>query len=229
MRPSKLVAIGVAVLSLAVAAPAGAQTSTTAANRRSQAQGAALDAVKGRAKQAIDARLTTLSRLSSLVSGAQHLSASNRSTLGQQLATATSGLTALETKIEGDGDMQTLLTDARSIVTSYRVYLLVEPKVHEVVAADRMLAVVDAFTAVLTKLEGIKTSAADKALLADAKAKVADAASKARAVPGAVVDLPPSGYPGNRPALQTARDGLRTGRQDLVTARQDVAQLVRSP
>jgi uncharacterized phage infection (PIP) family protein YhgE len=216
-----------------VAAPALAQSTTTSANRRGAAQAAAMDTIKGRAKQAIDMRLATLSNLSTLVGGAKHISSANRSALAQQLADEKSGLTALETKIQADSDMQTLINDARSIVSAYRVYLLVEPKVHEVLAADRMLAVVDAFDTVFGRVDNKVTADADKALLADAKAlladakaKVADAQSKAQGVPGAVLGLQPAGYPGNRPALQSARDSLRTGRQDLVGARQDVAKLV---
>jgi uncharacterized phage infection (PIP) family protein YhgE len=228
MRTTKILAGGVAAISLMVATPALAQSTTTSANRRAAAQTAAMDTIKGRAKQAIDTRLTTLSNLTTLVAGAKHVSSANRSALTQQLADEKSGLTALEAKIQADSDMQTLIDDARSIVNAYRVYLLVEPKVREVLAADRMLAVVDAFDTVFGRVDNKVTADSDKALLADAKAKVADAQAKARAVPGAVLDLQPAGYPGNRPALQSARASLRTGRQDLVTARQDVAKLVHS-
>jgi hypothetical protein len=41
-----------------------------------------------------------------------------------------------------------------------------------------------------------------------------------------VIPLQPSDYPGNRPALESARDNLRTARQDLRAARTEVQQLV---
>ena len=226
MRTPKIIAAGVAALSLSVATPALAQTTTTAGSRRAAAQAAAMDTIKAKAKQAIDMRLTTLSSLGSLVSSAQHLSSANRSALIQQITNEKTGLTALETKIQGDTDLQTLTTDARSIVSAYRVYLLVEPKVHEVVASDRMLAVVDAFETVFGKIDNKVTADSDKALYADAKAKVADAKAQAQSVPGTVLDLMPLDYPGNRPSLLSARDALRTGRQDIATATQDLHKLV---
>ena len=227
IRATRILACGVLAVSLAAAVPAAAQTATTTPSRRSQVQSDRVAVIKARAKAEIDRRLVTLGQLATLVDSARHLSAGNRSTLDRQLADARSGLTALGTKIEDDTDLQTLVTDARSIVTGYRIYLLVTPKVYEVMAADRILAVTDTFDSVLTRIEGRIKSDGDKALVADAKAKVADAKSKAQGVPGAVIDLLPSGYPGNRPTLVSARKSLQAARQDLLAARQDVAQLAR--
>jgi hypothetical protein len=224
MRPHKLLAAVLVVASLAVAAPAQAQTPTTSPSRRGQLQSDALAAIKARAKAEIDRRLVTLDQLSKLVGDARHLTSANRSTLTKQLADAKSGLTALGARIAAETDLQTLIPDARQIVTGYRVYLLVTPKVDEVVAADRMLAVTDLYDKLFAKLEGKNV---DQTILADAKAKVADAKAKAQGVPGAVINLQPSGYPGNRSVLVDARQSLRAGRDDLRAARADMARLVR--
>src|SRR5438309_2160229 len=154
MRATRFLAAGALVTSLAMAAPVHAQTATTTQTRRGQLQADAIAAIKARAKVEVDRRLVTLDDLKKLVDGARHSTASDRSTLDGQLSAAKSGLAALESKIQSDTDLQTLITDARQIVTGYRVYLLVTPKVYEVVAADRALAVTDLYDALFAKLEG---------------------------------------------------------------------------
>ena len=227
MKP-KLLAAAAVTLAVALAGPAAAQaqtdTTTVAAGRRAEVRSDAIDALKARGDYEIDRRLHTLADLTKRVQNAEHLTAANRDALTQQLAAETSGLTALRAKIDADTDLATLRADLRDIVTQYRVYLLMDPKVHLVVAADRALAAADAFDKVFAKLDG--KLGVDQAKLADAKAKVADARKQAGGVPGSVIPLQPPDYPGNRPTLVSARDNLRTARQDLRAARAEVQQLV---
>src|SRR5438874_1065316 len=99
------------------------------------------------------------------VHDATHLTAADRDALTTQLAAETSGLTALKAKIDADTDLATLRADLRDIVTQYRVYLLMDPKVHLVIGADRVLAAADAFDKVFAKLDG--KPGIDQAKLAD--------------------------------------------------------------
>ena len=226
MKPKLVVAA--VTLTVAVIGPAAAQAQTTttgaAAGRRAELRSDAIGALKARGDFEIDRRLRTLADLSRRVHDATHLTADDRDALTTQLAAETSGLTALKAKIDADTDLATLRADLRDIVTQYRVYLLMDPKVHLVIGADRVLAAADAFDKVFAKLDG--KPGVDQAKLADAKAKVAEARKLAGAVPGAVIPLQPPDYPGNRPALLSARDSLRTARQDLRAARVDVGRLI---
>jgi hypothetical protein len=215
------------VVALGGATAAQAETDTTTstvAGHRAELRSEAIDALKARGDFEVDRRLRTLSDLTRRVQNATHLTAANRDALTAQLAAETSGLTALKAKIDADTDLATLRADLRSIVSQYRVYLLMDPKVHLVIAADRALAAADAFDKVFARLDG--KPGVDQAKLADAKAKVAEARSLAGAVPGSVIPLQPPDYPGNRPTLESARDHLRTARQDLRAARAEVGQLV---
>lgn len=208
---------------------AAAQTSTTASR-----QADLMAVLKARGKAEIDRRLTFLGQLKSRVASAQNLTASDRGTLTSQIDGEVSGLTALEARIAADTDLATLRADVRSIVTAYRVYLLMGPKVHLVVGADGVVALAGRFDAIVTKLQAAIARAAAagmdvtrlNALLADVQAKVADAKTKAGGVPGSVLPLLPSGYPGNRPTLEAARQDLRSARQDLRTARSDAREIV---
>ena len=224
---SKLLAAAV-TLAVAIAGPAAAQaqtdTTTAAAGRWAELRSDATAALKARGDVEIDRRLRTLADLTKRVQNAKHLTPANRDALATQLVAETSGLTALKAKIDADTDLATLRADLRAIVTQYRVYLLMDPKVHLVVAADRSLAAADAFDKVFAKLDG--KPGVDQAKLADAKAKVDDARKLAGGVPDSVIPLQPPDYPGNRPALESARDDLRTARQDLRAARALVGQLV---
>src|SRR2546428_166016 len=77
----------------------------------------------------IDRRLGTLTTLDGLVRDARHLTDADRQELLGEISADRSGLTALKAKIDADTDLTTLRNDLRTIVTGYRVYVLLEPKV----------------------------------------------------------------------------------------------------
>src|SRR5439155_10089617 len=139
MKPKLVVAA--VTLTVAVIGPAAAQAQTTtttgaAAGRRAELRSDAISVLKARGDFEIDRRLRTLADLTRRVHDATHLTAADRDALTTQLAAETSGLTALKAKIDADTDLATLRADLRDIVTQYRVYLLMDPKVHLVIGAD---------------------------------------------------------------------------------------------
>src|SRR5205823_6265817 len=120
-----------------VAPPGSPPAPRAAAGRRAELRADAMGALKARGDFEIDRRLRTLAYLSRRVHDATHLTADDSDALTTQLAAETSGLTALKAKIDADTDLATLRADLRDIVTQYRVYLLMDPKVHLVIGADR--------------------------------------------------------------------------------------------
>jgi len=216
------VALPVLVVSvLAGAGPAPAQTATTGSGAARIAQ------IRANADSAIQRRLATLSALARDVDGDQALSAANQAPLDQLISQDTNGLTALKARIDTDTTYAALVSDARSIVTAYRVYVLVVPQVHLAAAADTIVDVSAKLTTIESHLQSVVSSRPNLPdLLADAEARTAAARTTALPVPGEVLALTPSGYPGTQTTLHQARSSVATARDDLTTARRDLDQII---
>lgn len=219
-----------ATAALAVApGPASAQTA-----RQQQRQDAQLTFVKTRAHAEVERREAELTRLQTQVNASTRVTASHRSTLLGQISSAADGLRGVDAKVQADTDVNTARADAQVIVTGYRVFVLVAPRTHIVIAADidsagaaRLSAVADKLDAAIAQAQAKgKDVSGAKASLADMRAKVADAKAKAGAVPDSVLPLTPAGYPGNKPTLVAARDSVQTARGDLRTAIADARAVV---
>ena len=101
----------------------------------------------------INRRLVTITTLQDHVSNPNGLTAGDRSALQGLLAADTTGLTALKSKIDGETDVTTLRADIGTIVTDYRIYLLMVPMTAEVISADNEAAAVGRLTTVAGKLQ----------------------------------------------------------------------------
>ena len=143
-------------------------------------------------------------------------------------------MTTLKSKIDADADLATLRTDLRQIVEGYRVYVLLEPKVHLVRAADAMMAAVEAFEGASARLQARittaeaagKDTAAAKSALSEMNAQVAEARGKVEPVPDTLLALTPAGYPGNRTTLASSRSTLGGARAQLQAARGNAQKIV---
>ncbi len=227
MKTARIFLIG-AALALASTAPAVALPRTDGMTT------ARMTYLKARGHLAIERRLNEITRLTALVNGATHLTSPDRSALLSKLSSDSSGLQALDTKIQGDTDGTTLHNDLVSIVTGYRIYVLVAPQVHIVVASDRIDALVSLGNSIAARIQakidaakaaGKDVTKAQKALN-DMKKQLVDAASAISGVAAEVIALTPSGYPGNRSTLLSARSSILTARAHLVTARADAHEAV---
>ena len=222
MKTSRIFFVAVAV-ALATTAPVAAATRTTGMTSARMAY------LKARGHLAIERRLNVIDRLTALVNGAKHLTPSDRSSLSSKLSSDASGLQSLDTKIQADTDATTLRNDLQSIVTAYRIYVLVAPQVHIVVASDRVAAWVDIGNTIAGRIQS-KINAAKAAgkdvkkaqdALDDMKKQLADATAAISGVAANVIPLTPSGYPANRATLLNARSSILSARAHLVTARAD--------
>ena len=98
-------------------------------------------------------RLVTITTLQNHVSNPNGLTDGDRTALQSLLAADTTGLTALKSKIDGETDVTALRTDIGTIVTGYRIYLLMVPMTAEVIAADNETAAVGRLTTVAANLQ----------------------------------------------------------------------------
>jgi hypothetical protein len=226
-----------ATAALVAVASLGFVPSSMAQYQRPQhTPGAFFESTKQACETAIDNRLSRISTLQQLVNGSQHVTADHRSTLLSQLSSAQSGLSALKTKIEGDTDATTLHADCRSIVDDYRIYVLVSPKVREVLVSDLETDVAARLTTIAariqTAIDNAKAKGKDTTTAQDdldqMKTAIASARSAIDGVASNVIDLTPSDWPGAHDTLVNGRQSLRTGRNDLHTARNDGWDAVQS-
>lgn len=197
----------VTVLSL-LATPALAQSVTPNPTRQAlkqQRQQQVITLRKTNADREIDRRIASLNNLITRLNNVKRLSADQKSTLSSQVNTEITNLQTLKSKIDADTDPATLLTDKKSIVNSYRVFLLFEPKIRIITQADE---IIDLANVMLGKTTN-----------SDATSKINDAITQANNAINSVSPLTPDGYPGNKSSFDSARGMLKTARTDLRTAR----------
>ena len=184
--------------------------------------------------QEITRRLNSLNSLSGKISAATRLSASDKSTLSDEVATEISGLTALKTKLDAETTVSGAAADVSSMVSEYRVYALVVPKVMLVKTADDQQVVETKLSALATKL-GSRISAAQasgknvttvQAELSDMQSKTAAAQTISASIEASVILLQPSDYDSNHAILSGDAAQLKTAHSDNEAAATDAKNIV---
>lgn len=192
-----------------------------------------LACIKQRAAEAISQRETALQKMASDLNGNSHVSASDRATLLAQIQADESGLTALNATIQADTTAKQARSDALTIVTGYRVYVLEGPKVHLVIAADtegaaetKLQSVMPAIQTAIDKSTAPPDKRADaQAAFNDITSHLAQAVNASSSIASSVIGLEPSGYPSNKSTLTSARGSAETARQDLEQCRHDLSTI----
>jgi len=226
----------VAGMVLAFAGPALAEgpTSTATPALGGTPPAARIDHLRRECETALDRRVATLGALRTTVSGNGYLTASDKAALLDQIASENDGLGALRARIAGDTDLAALKADCKDIVGSFRVYLLMVPKIHLMVAAAATVQVAQKVTDLAGKLEAPidRARAAGKDVtqaqqdLDAMKAAAAAGLAAASPVPGLVLALQPRDYPGNRPALEQARQDVKAAHDRFAETRNDARKVI---
>lgn len=231
----------VAALAAASALPAGAASPSPSPTASSAAPvlppgpcggtaAGVLACIKQRASEAVSDREATLQAMTTYLNNASDVTPSDRSNLLGQISSDETGLDALNATIQSDTSVTQAHSDAMLIVTDYRVYLLEAPKVHLVIVADTEDSLESTLEGWLPKVQtainNSGASAAEKAAaqtaLNDCTTSLAAAETASSGVSGEVIDLQPTGYPGNKPTLVSARGSVKTARTDLGDCRSDL-------
>jgi hypothetical protein len=216
------------LLSLCLAA--GTVMTLTGAGAASAAVKPGVARLQQRGNDAINQRLTTLNELTGEVTAARYLTAPDRAILLGQIAADIAGLTRLKATIDADTNPATLVPEVVSIVTAYRVYVELEPKVHLIRGADFVLQIAGTITPIEPKLQAALAARHDPgttaAVYADLVAKVAAAEQLVSGLSGRLAALVPSQYPSPAQAtLKAARQAIGAAAADLRQARSDLGQL----
>lgn len=222
------------------ALPAFAQTGAPAPTKTGAALEARMTKAKERADQEIDRRIEKLTELSAKVQEMKHISTSTKTSVATDVQEEIASLTALNTKIQGDTDLETLKTDIKSIATSYRIFMLIIPQGRIIVSADRIHAVAGKQTEFAGKLKtrideagaAGKDVTALNASLSEMNAKIADAKAQADAAVALVASLSPdmgdkTKMEANNAALKEARAKIKAGMESIKAAHK-AAQSIRS-
>lgn len=207
----------------------GAKAATTNTTNTQQ-----LQKIISRGDSEISRRITTLNNLTSKISAAKHLSSSDQAALSSEVNGEVSNLTALKTKLDADTDVTTAKSDAQSIITDYRVYALIVPKVELIKAADDEITTAQNLATLEAKLQtritAAQTAGKDvtslQTTLNDMTSKSTAASTIATNVQTAVINLLPTDYNSNHSVLGGDRDQLKTARADLQAAHTDGQTIV---
>jgi hypothetical protein len=194
---------------------------------------AQLACIRQRATTAVNDRESALQQMAGDVNSSVAIKAGDKSTLLGQINADESGLETLLGTIDADTTVAQARADTETIVTGFRVYVLEGPKVHLVIAADTEGNVESVIQSVLPAVQAaINASGASAAQKAEAQTAFNDCSSHLGAAESAssgivveVIDLQPSGYPGNQPTLASARQSAQTARQDLGTCYTDLKDI----
>ena len=241
---ARLVARGIATLtvtaglglagSIAVDA-AGTPTPSPTATPITVPNTVALATLKEHCNVAVQRRLATLAADNTFVKDSVAVSTTDRATLEGQISAGETGLTALDKTIQGDTSYHQTWTDCQTIVTGYRVYVLEDPKIHEVIAADGVTKLDATFATLIPELQSlINNSSVSATVKAQAQADLNDLTSKVDAshtsisgVAASVIELMPAGWPGDQVDLKSAQQNIKTAHSDLDGAAADANQIIK--
>jgi hypothetical protein len=214
------------------AAYASSASSTSTSATSNAAGSGRLETVKTLANARIQGRLSTLHALSLAVSDSKYLTSDEKSSLGNQINSDLSGLTALATTMQAETTAAAVRADEVAMVDDYRVYLLMAPQTRltEALAAesDAAATLQKAYTALsgLTAKQTGGATATQQAELADLQAQVNAAnAAIANQVTTELAIQPGPNETAIHDALEPVKANVKTARQDLLKARADAKEL----
>lgn len=200
---------------------------STPALALTQAEQTKLTDIVSKGDQEITRRLTALNTAAKVISQTEKLSSADKQTLTDEVNSTVSGLTTLKTKLDADTTLTDARTDAKSILSDYRVYALVLPKVRLIKVSDGQIALEAKFSTLsatfLQRFAELKAAGQDtgvfEAALANMNLKVEAAQTISTAIQTKVIALQPTDYNSDHTILSGDRDQLKTAHDDLTAAR----------
>jgi hypothetical protein len=179
---------------------------------------------KGNAE--INRRLTSLGQLSGQITSSAKLAAADQTALEAEVNSEISGLKSLQTQLDSETQLSNGIKDAQSIISDYRVYALILPKVWLIKTADNQQATeakLSVFAQKLqTRLTAEQTAGKDATtLLTDLAAMNSDissAQSISSSIEQSVVPLQPTDYDTNHSVLSGDAAQLKTAHANNVAA-----------
>ena len=100
-------------------------------------------------------RISSLNNLNSHIQADSKLSDADKAVLATQVQSAISGLNTLKAKIDADTDADTALADAKTIITDYRVYMVLEPQTRLLMILNNLHSMAAKIQALVPKLQDL--------------------------------------------------------------------------
>jgi hypothetical protein len=202
---------------------------------RTTADQAKVQLIINRGNSEIQRRLGTLQTLSGKISSATKLTAGDKATLNGEVTDEINSLTALKTKLDADTTVADARTDAQSIITGYRVYALIVPKVNLVKTADDQQVAEGKLSALAVKLQSRLSAASSSGQklpalqngLADMNKQISAAQAISSQIESSVIGLQPSDYNSNHSVLNGDRNQLKTAQADIKAAVSDATTIIK--
>jgi predicted PurR-regulated permease PerM len=222
-------AVALSIVGACVASGTAAATNTAAASQR-------LANIKTKGDQEITRRLNSLTGLVAKINAASKLTTSDKQVLSSEVTAEITGLTALKTQLDGETTVEAAAADAKSILSDYRVYALIVPKVALVRNADDQQVTEQKLATLAQKLQ-VRITAAQQAgnsiatlqtTLSDMQAKIAAAQTISTQIQTSVIALQPSDFNSNHAVLSGDAAQLKTAHQDNAAALVDAKAIVTS-
>ncbi len=191
-----------------------------------------LTQIQKRGDDMITQRITSLQRMLAHILEDKRLSAEEVASLSADINTTITNLTTLKSKIDADTTTDTAKTDVKSIVTSFHIYLVFEPKIHYLLAIDSLLTINQNLTSLSTKISTLITTLQSQGKdvtdltkqVTDINTKLADANAllvSARSLLDGITAT--SGNPST--VFSTIKGDLVKVRQDYAGVRHDLAKI----
>lgn len=235
---------GAAFAAPSAATAAGATTTTGAATSSSTANTPVSNprctpALFTQAQQLVEADLAArVAQLNALASAANntanHLTSGDRQTLQNDITTVElPGIEALQPQAQQAATCRALRTVARSMVFTYRVYVVMTPQTRLTVVMDDETYIEGVFVnlepqianAIADAQAAGKNVTAAQAAFADLKNQVSSAQTETAGQSSQLLAQSPGGYPGNWQVFLAARTNATNAHTDLHAAYADAQQI----
>ena len=214
----------VPVSAMAATTPAVTISNGSSSTQTSPTQ---LQQIIAKGNAAISERLTTLGNLVSVVNTTTNkLTTSDRAYLLAEINSEQSGLSTLQTKLDGEVTVSAAKTDYQNIFLQYRVYALVVPKVTMVKAADDQQATETKLSNLSGKLQvrindestAGKNVSQEQSWLNSMESDTSNAQSISSSIEESVLTLQPSQYDANHAILSGDFNQLKQAKSDNQSA-----------
>lgn len=189
--------------------------------------------IQQRGATMIDQRITSLTKLLGRVNEDTKLTTDDKTLLSSDIQTVISALQTLKAKIQADTDTTTARADTKTIVTSYHIYVIFEPKERLLITIGNLTALANNVQKVTTNVQNyINTqngkgfdTATWQAAVTDIQNKLADINTRLAADKALLTNLSLSNTDAAKTAFTTVRQDLATVRQDFAAIRADFAKI----
>ena len=202
------------------AANVGSSASNAAARQSGE-----LSRIQSRADAMITNRINDLNKLLSRIQSDTHLSADEKVSLTTTINTTITHLQSLKTKIDADTDATIARTDAQSIVTSYRVYVVLEPQARLLIIIDNLQTASTNVATLVTKVQSLlNTLKGEGKDMTNAQTALTDISTQLNTING-LLTTDKSLLTGVSVTTTNPQSIFTQVRKDLATVRADFAKI----